>query len=87
MATEWLNEGRCPVGRPSVSTNEITIEASVFCIEMTTVHAIYEHRIKLVVPHNPKIAGVGRRHSESLEQGLVAPPRARMTNNRSTGVA
>ena len=32
--------------------------------------------------------GVGRRLSESLEQGLVmAPPRARMTNDRSTGVA
>ena len=45
----WLNEGRCPGGRPSVSTNYITIEASVFCIEMTTVHAIYEHRIKLAV--------------------------------------
>ena len=31
---------------------------------------------------------VGRRLSESLEQGLVmAPPRARMTNDRSTGVA
>ena len=37
---------------------------------------------------NPKIVGVGRRLSESLEQGLVmAPPRARMTNDRSTGVA
>ena len=45
----WLNEGRCPGGRPSVSTNYITIEASVFCIEMTTVHAIYKHRIKLAV--------------------------------------
>ena len=31
---------------------------------------------------------MGRRLSESLEQGLVmAPPRARMTNDRSTGVA
>ena len=30
---------------------------------------------------------MGRRLSESLEQGLVmAPPRARMTNDRSTGV-
>ena len=37
---------------------------------------------------NSKIVGVGRRLSESLEQGLVmAPPRARMTNDRSTGVA
>jgi len=37
---------------------------------------------------NPKIVGVGRRLSGSLEQGLVmAPPRARMTNDRSTGVA
>ena len=45
----WLNEGRCPGGRPSVSTNYITLEASVFCIEMTTVHAIYNHRIKLAV--------------------------------------
>ena len=37
---------------------------------------------------NPKIVGGGRRLSESLEQGLVmAPPRARMTNDRSTGVA
>ena len=37
---------------------------------------------------NPEIVGVGRRFSESLEQGLVmAPPRARMTNDRSTGVA
>ena len=38
-----LNESRCPGGRPSVSTNYITIEASAFCIEMTTVHAIYKH--------------------------------------------
>ena len=31
---------------------------------------------------------MGRRLSESLEQGLVmAPPRARMTNDRSTGIA
>ena len=30
---------------------------------------------------------MGRRLSESLEQGLVMPPRARMTNDRSTGVA
>ena len=38
--------------------------------------------------NNPKIVGVGRRLSESLGQGLVmAPPRARMTNDRSTGVA
>ena len=37
---------------------------------------------------NLKIVGVGRRLSGSLEQGLVmAPPRARMTNDRSTGVA
>ena len=37
---------------------------------------------------NPKIVSVGRRLSGSLEQGLVmAPPRARMTNDRSTGVA
>ena len=37
---------------------------------------------------NPKIVGVGRRLSGSLEQRLVmAPPRARMTNDRSTGVA
>ena len=49
LMAAWLNEGRCPGGRPSVSTNYITIEASVFCIEMTTVHAIYEHRIKLAV--------------------------------------
>ena len=41
LMAAWLNEGRCPGGRPSVSTNYITIEASVFCIEMTTVHAIY----------------------------------------------
>ena len=35
-----------------------------------------------------KDCSVGRRLSESLEQGLVmAPPRARMTNDRSTGVA
>ena len=35
-----------------------------------------------------KIVVVERRLSESLEQGLVmAPPRARMTNDRSTGVA
>ena len=40
LMAAWLNEGRCPGGRPSVSTNYITIEASVFCIEMTTVHAI-----------------------------------------------
>ena len=45
----WLNEGRCPGGRPSVSTNYKTIEASVFCIEMATVHAIYKNRIKLAV--------------------------------------
>ena len=38
LMAAWLNEGRCPGGRPSVSTNYITIEASVFCIEMTTVH-------------------------------------------------
>ena len=32
---------------------------------------------------NPKIVSVGRRLSGSLEQGLVmAPPRARMTNDR-----
>ena len=38
--------------------------------------------------NNPEIVGVGRRLPESLEQGLVmAPPRARMTNDRSTGVA
>ena len=49
LMAAWLNEGRCPGGRPSVSTNYITIEASVFCIEMTTVHAIYKHRIKLAV--------------------------------------
>ena len=49
LMAAWLNEGRCPGGRPSVSTNYITIQASVFCIEMTTVHAIYEHRIKLAV--------------------------------------
>ena len=37
---------------------------------------------------NPKIVGVGRRLSGSLKQRLVmAPPRARMTNDRSTGVA
>ena len=37
---------------------------------------------------NPMMVGVWRRLSESLEQGLVmAPPRARMTNDRSTGVA
>ena len=37
---------------------------------------------------NPKIVGVGRRLSGSLEQGLVmAPPRACMTNDRSTGIA
>ena len=40
LMAAWLNEGRCPGGRPSVSTNYITIEANVFCIEMTTVHAI-----------------------------------------------
>ena len=49
LMAAWLNESRCPGGRPSVSTNYITIEASVFCIEMTTVHAIYKHRIKLAV--------------------------------------
>ena len=49
LMAAWLNEGRCPGGRPSVSTNYITIEASVFCIEMTTVHAICKHRIKLAV--------------------------------------
>ena len=49
LMAAWLNEGRCPGGRPSVSTNYITIEASVFCIEMTTVHAIYKHEIKLAV--------------------------------------
>ena len=49
LMAAWLNEGRCPGGRPSVSTNCITIEASVFCIEMTTVHAIYDYRIKLAV--------------------------------------
>ena len=37
---------------------------------------------------NPMIVRVGRRLSVSLEQGLVmAPPRARMTNDRSTGDA
>jgi len=37
--------------------------------------------------YNPKIAIVGRLLSESLEQGLVmAPPKACMTNDRSTGV-
>ena len=45
----WLNEGRCPGGRPSVSANYKTIEASGFCIEMTTVHAICKHRIILAV--------------------------------------
>ena len=25
----WLNEDRCPGGRPSVSTNEVNIEAIV----------------------------------------------------------
>ena len=45
----WLNEGRCPGGRPSVSTKHITIEADVFCIEMATVHVIWKHRIKLAV--------------------------------------
>ena len=30
LMAAWLNEGRCPGGRPSVSTNYITIEASVF---------------------------------------------------------
>ena len=49
LMAAWLNEGRCPGGRPSVSTNYITIEASGFCIEMITVHAIYNHRIKLAV--------------------------------------
>ena len=49
LMAAWLNEGRCPGGRPSVSTNYITIEANVFCIEMTTVHAIKKHRIKLAV--------------------------------------
>ena len=53
LMAAWLNEGRCPGGRPSVSTNYITIEASVFCIEMTTVHAIYKHRIKLAVSQMP----------------------------------
>ena len=43
------NEARCPGGRPSVSTNYITIKANVFCIEMTTVHVIWKHRIKLAV--------------------------------------
>ena len=40
LMAAWLNEGRCPGGRPSVSANYKTIEASGFCIEMTTVHAI-----------------------------------------------
>ena len=49
LMAAWLNEVRCPGGRPSVSTNYITIEANVFCIEMTTVHVIRKHRIKLAV--------------------------------------
>ena len=37
---------------------------------------------------NPGIVGVGRRLSGSSEQGpAMAPPRARITNDRSSGVA
>ena len=32
LMAAWLNEGRCPGGRPSVSANYKTIEASGFCI-------------------------------------------------------
>ena len=44
LMAAWLNEGRCPGGRPSVSANYKTIEASGFCIEMTTVHVICNSR-------------------------------------------
>ena len=48
MEVFFLSNG-CPGGRPSVSTNYKTIEASDLCIEMTTVHAICKHRKILAV--------------------------------------
>ena len=106
----WLNEGRCPGGRPSVSANYKTIEASGFCIEMTTVYAIckqqnnpsslpesaFDYFVEVEatnpttayqnVPQSVDCEGGGHRNPASLEQGLVmAPPKARMSNDRSTG--